>query len=282
MSPPAADRPPVLHAVVCAAPKDFPVLPLSISSIFRFTPVTHIAVITSVLPALQSFTDADRLQTVTTTAGRRLSTKLIQRVWNQRAQRTFAQNHTLEFKHMSSGNDITFIHEARFSPLTKDMMRREMKNRTAGNGPGWYLQQLFKLYAYQVLRFNTYLVVDADVVFTQPVVFGEHCDGISRSRSSEGRATSWNWPHCYAFWRQRKPSREDASYFQHMRCLTNGALKQVRDDCDGLRDHVKVLVWVLRGPRINSAYSTRSPSVLPECAAGARSPSVSPECAAGR
>ena len=227
---------PVLHAVVCAAPKDFLVLPLSVRSIFRYTPVKHVAVVTSTLPALQSFSD-----TVDEASGRRMSTKQVWRLWNQRAQRLFSQNHTFEFVHPPSGNNITFVHEVRFMPLSKEAVRLEMKNKTVGNGPGWYLQQFIKLYAYRVLRLDSYLVVDADVVFTQPVMFaGQRCDGASSagasawashstfgSATSDGSRMSWGWPHCYAFWRQRKPSREDASYFQQMRCLTNGALKQV-------------------------------------------------------
>ena len=79
-------------------------------------------------------------------------------------------------------SDVVFVREDAF-PFNKGFIDTAFKTPQRS---GWYLQQLLKLYAPSIISqlSDTYLIVDADVVFHRPVTF-VHNDTIAFNTGTE-------------------------------------------------------------------------------------------------
>lgn len=277
------------------APKDFVVLPACIQGMLAFTSASGIFVVSSKLPSVA----LSGLRHVPALDG-----------GNSSADDEFAAHRNATFfgVHDAKRVPITFFDEALCArarglralpcrpwpghhlPLSRRVLTPACRYPfskadvasllpavgadSAVNGPGWYLQQLYKLCAGQVLPIQTdyYLAMDADVAFAAPVSIAAPCDTPHPHLHGSGAQR-----YCYSYTYEYNPP-----YFEHISCLTNGNVRRL-DNRSGVAHHVTMSMHVLRhmcarlasGGALRTARrrSAEGLPVLSPCGTGTRAPS---------
>lgn len=124
--------------------------------------------------------------------------------------------------------DCTVISESIFPFKMEEIATYFAQHKGKNNRNGWYLQQLLKLYAGQVIPdiLPHYLVIDADVFFLKPTSFFNKIKEISSAGTKE--TVKYFFTVGREYW---KP------YFEHMKRL-HPTFRKMNAQCSGISHHM--------------------------------------------